>query len=84
MSPHWRDETPASFTPDAMQSVIRSSIALLTDTNVIICFQHRLFYITRRQSLVQSIQLINTHLRESLFAFFPYRSPQGKFPLSAA
>ena len=58
---------PASFTPDVMQSAIRSSIAFLTDVNVITCFQHRLFYITRLQSLVHSIRLFNSHLQESSF-----------------
>ena len=70
MSPLWRDETPASFTPDVMQSEIRSPIAFLTDVNVTTCFQHRPFNITRRRSPVHSIQLINTHLNESLFALF--------------
>ena len=60
----------ASFTPDVMPSGIRSSMTLITDTNVITCFQHRLFNITRLQSLIHSIQLINTHLQESSFPLF--------------
>ena len=68
--PLWRDETPANFTPDVMQSAIISPIALLTDTNVNICFQHLLVNFTRLLSLVHSIQLINTHLQESSFSFF--------------
>ena len=60
----------ASFTPDVMPSGIRSSMTLITDTNVITCFQHRLFNITRLQSLIHSIQLIHTHLQESTFPFF--------------
>jgi hypothetical protein len=63
-----------------MQSEIRSPIALLTDTNVTICFQHRLFYITRRQSLVHTIQLDNTHLQESLFLFFLIVHHKESFP----
>ena len=76
---------PANFTPDVMQSAIRSPIALLTDTNVNICFQHLLVNFTRLLSLVYSIQLINTHLRKSLFPFFlivhhqkSFRSQQHK------
>ena len=42
---------------------------LITDTNVTICFQHRLFNITRLQSLIHSIQLDNTHLQESCSRF---------------
>ena len=59
-----------SFTPDVMPSEIRSPMALITDTNVTTCFQHRFFNITRLQSLIQSIQLINTHLQESPSLFF--------------
>ena len=65
-----------------MQSEIRSSIAFLTDVNVTTCFQHRLFYITRRRSPVHSIQLINTHLRESLSAFFLIVHHKECFPSS--
>ena len=53
-----------------MQSEIRSPIALITGTNVTTCFQHRFFNITRLQSLIQSIQLINTHLQKSPSPFF--------------
>ena len=54
----------------------------LTDTNVNICFQHLLVNFTRLLSLVHSIQLINTHLRKSLFPFFlipAYRSIRAGF-----
>ena len=75
----------ASLTPDIMPTVIRSSLALLTDTNVTTCFQHRFFNITRRLSLIHSIRLLNTHLQESLFPFFlivhhqeSFRSQQHK------
>ena len=60
----------ARFTPDVMPTVIRSSLAFLTDTNVTTCFQHRLFNITRLLSLVHSIRLFESHLQESLSPFF--------------
>ena len=63
-----------------MQSEIRSSIAFLTDVNVTTCFQHRLFYITRRRSPVHSIQLINTYLHESSFALFLIVHHKDCFP----
>jgi hypothetical protein len=53
-----------------MPSEIRSPMALITGTNVTTCFQHRLFNITRLQSLIHSIQLINTHLQKSSFPIF--------------
>ena len=84
MSPLWRDETPASFTPDVMQSVIRSPIAFLTDVNVTTCFQHRLFNITEA-SVAGSLYSAHQHAPERIIVRpFPYRSPQGMFPSLAA
>ena len=74
----------ASFTPDIMPTVIRSSLALLTGTNVTACFQHLLFNITRRTvagSLYSTLQLLSTGI---VVPVFPYRSPPREFPLSAA
>jgi len=62
----------ASFTPDVMPTAIRSSLALLTGTNVTTCFQHRLFNITRHSvadSLYSTLQLLST---EIIVPVFPY------------
>ena len=74
----------ASFAPDVMPTVIRSSLALLTGTNVTACFQHLLFNITRRTvagSLYSTLQLLSTGISVPVF---PYRSPPEEFPLPAA
>ena len=60
--------------------IIRSSIALLTGTNVTTCFQHHLFNITRSLSLVHSIRLFNTHLH--LFWACRSRNRCPRFSLS--
>ena len=74
----------ASFAPDVMPTVIRSSLALLTGTNVTACFQHLLFNITRRTvagSLYSTLQLLSTGISVPVF---PYRSPHRTFPFLAA
>ena len=53
------------LTPDVMQSLIRSPIALGHRYKRNYLFSTSLYYITRLQSLIHSIQLINNHLRRS-------------------
>jgi len=59
----------ASFTPDVMQSEIRSPIALGNRYKRNYLLLTSSIYITRLQSLIQSIQLINKHLQESRSRF---------------
>ena len=72
MSPLKRDETPANFTPDVMQSAIRSPIALLTDTNVNICFQHLLVNFTTSFFLANVVKVADGGYVPLLLAILVY------------
>jgi hypothetical protein len=82
--PALRDETPASFIPDIMQSVIRSSIAL--------CHRHKRNHLFLTSSLLAYEASVAGSLysalqhpsTEIIVPVFPYRSPQREFPLNAA